>query len=70
MRIILHKPVITITGRKQPLLNSMEIIYGYATPTVIRFSFHQNNDSLTLRFQGRLILTQVKIILVYGLAQV
>ncbi len=49
---------------------SMEIIYGYATPTAIRFQFHQNNDSFTLRFQDRLILIIAKIILVYGLVQV
>ncbi len=39
----------------------MEIIYGYATPTITRFSIsYQNNDSFTLHFQQRLILTHSK----------
>ena len=29
-------------------------------PQLLDFQFHQNNDSLTLRFQGRLILTHSK----------
>lgn len=39
-------------------------------PQLLDFQFHQNNDSFTLHFQQRLILTIAKIILVYGLAQV
>lgn len=39
-------------------------------PQLLDFQFHQNNDSFTLHFQQRLILTHSKIILVYGLAQV